>query len=125
MSQSGSLSIVAIVYILRVALSTWEGNPRRLAVFMSFVALVATPGIWFFSDSPKNQAYISFMGKWVFAPVCWLGVFLLSCWIDAIRGQIMTGKVLVIRFVLEVLLGIPVWIFVWGWLSAAANWISI
>jgi hypothetical protein len=123
-SYVGLFAIVVVLYGLRAMLYRWVPNPRHIAVGMSLGLALAVPVVWLFSGDPKGEHQVSIIGRWVFAPVCWLMVLSLSCLLDLLRGWYDLHH-WYIRFPLEILIGIPVWTFLWGWICIILNWISV
>lgn len=92
-------------------------------MLLALGVFLTVPGVWFFSHGQTAEPQ-PFIGKWIFPPVCWLAVFCISCLIDLLRSG-HNLQYWYLRFPMEIVIGIPVWIFIWGWVCGVMNWISV
>ena len=119
----GLLGVVIALYGLRSTLYSSMTKSRHIALAMAVGVAVALPVIWLFSPNSKTEPQI-LIGRWVFPPVCLLAVFCVSCLYDLIKGRTNLNYWYV-RFPLEIVVGIPAWTFVWGWICIIIEWISV
>ena len=122
-SLCGLLWLVGCLYAFRALLYRAVPDRGYIAVLLGLGVLLTVPGIWFFSHCQRAEPQ-PFVGKWIFPPVCWLAVLCVSCLIDFLRSR-HDLRYWYLRFPLEIAVGIPLWIFIWGWVCIALNWISV
>jgi hypothetical protein len=120
-SYAGLTAMVAVLYGLRIVAYGSGSKIHSIATVMGIGLIIALPGVWFFSTQSSLRPQ-PFIGTWLFPPVCWLTVLTASCLLDFWRRRC-DLRHWYIRFPCEIIIGIPVWAFIWSWICIFCNWI--
>ncbi len=118
------LGIILSLYALKAALFRRESSPRRMLVWFLAAVALAVPITWLISPDWNNRD-VARISNWVGTPIMVLTVPCLSFFFDYANGRRSKGR-WYIRIPLEVLVGVPGWVFGWALIELFVfGWIYI
>ena len=120
---AGTLLILSL-YAIKLALFRSAQSWSRITAYFAAALLLAIPITWLISPDWKNQD-VSRYSIWIGTPLLVLTVPFLSFLYDCFRDG-RSVRQLVIRPLIEIFVIIPIWAFIWLWITIFVfQWVSI